>query len=422
MEVEEPADDPLPEDSTPLCDLTLDEIPLDNLAYIRFRQAKDTRKEIPAYELVAVYHDLALQMDIDMPAIPAAGVGLGVGKYGPWDLYMHFTLAKAFADLHHRLVVCGSGILVSVVLAMDRDRIPLNIHTMGISITPFLTEEGGFMDVQYPPGAAFKLVHKKDIINTLKKHGIAVYRGARLQVKTPGEEGEPDIPMGTGLMTDRLNLTIKPMYESFAKYPWPPTILHRHEETGMEFIFPYRLGGKNAETLHSGYDGCKGPKAWCQPNCSISGHVPKAPGNDEGTSKRKQAEVDARVRKARGKQGIESFLASRTRKSEVQCQHMSAGKCKAGTKCGFMHVGGNEQRDGRYNPTWEAIQCAHDKRASGWWCTSAPNCIYHPCAMRQREAKDIEENDANGDVRRADSDIRKVEKRQRAQGNPPPHQ
>ena len=86
------------------------------------------------------------------------------------------------------------------------------------------------------------------------------------------------------------------------------------------------------------------------------------------------------------KKGVELFLAGRRKKEEIECRHLSLGKCIAGTRCGFMHVGGNGQRDGTTNTTWEAIQCANPRRESGW-CAAAPNCIFSPCAERQRQAR-----------------------------------
>ena len=46
------------------------------------RRTKDTRREIEASDIVALYYDSALEMDYEMPAIPQAGVGIGVGKFG----------------------------------------------------------------------------------------------------------------------------------------------------------------------------------------------------------------------------------------------------------------------------------------------------------------------------------------------------
>ena len=74
---------PLPDATKPVADLTLDEIALEDLAYIRIRQTKETRTEIEAHKVVAVYYNNALDLDLEMPAVPSAGVGLGVGKFGP---------------------------------------------------------------------------------------------------------------------------------------------------------------------------------------------------------------------------------------------------------------------------------------------------------------------------------------------------
>ena len=134
--------------------------------------------------MVAVYHDNALEMDVEMPAVPSAGVGLGVGKFGPWEIYMHIKCAEAFADAYPTLVVCGSNVEVKSVKAMEKDRPPPAAGPMGISITPYLVETGGFMDIKYEPDISFKVVHKKDIIAMLRQKSINVYRGARLQVKT----------------------------------------------------------------------------------------------------------------------------------------------------------------------------------------------------------------------------------------------
>ena len=90
------------------------------------------------------------------------------------------------------------------------------------------------------------MVHKKDIIAMLRQKGINVYRGARLQVKMQGTDGEAPIPMGTGMMTDRVNLVVSPMHVAFAACAWPPTLWVRNEKTGMDFEFTYRLGGKSA--------------------------------------------------------------------------------------------------------------------------------------------------------------------------------
>ena len=240
---------------------------------------------------MAAYYNHALDLDIDMPAVPSAGVGLGVGKFGPWDIYMHVQCAQAFAEAHPNLVVGGSNVEVKAIRAMEKDRPPAAASPMGISITPYLVETGGYMDIKYEPGAAFKVVHKKDIIAMLRKKSINVYRGARLQVKMMGADGEAPIPMGTGMMTDRINLVVSPMHVAFDAYPWPPKLCVRNEETGMDFEFKYRLGGKNADGLHSGYDGCKGPLDQCGPACSISGQASTGqPGSSGNPGKRKERE------------------------------------------------------------------------------------------------------------------------------------
>ena len=261
---------PLPEPTKPVAELTLDEIALEDLAYIRIRQTKETRTEIEAHEIVALYHENALDLEVDMPMVPSAGVGLGVGKFGPWDIYMHVTCAEAFADAYPALEVCGSKVMIRSIKAMEKDR-PQAASPMGISITPYLLETGGYMDIKYEPGVSFKVVHKKDIIAMLRKRSINVYRGARLQVKMMGAEGEAPIPMGTGMMTDRINLVVSPMHVAFDAYPWPPKLCVRNEKLGMDFEFKYRLGGKNAESLHSGYDGCKGPLSQCEPTAPSRG-------------------------------------------------------------------------------------------------------------------------------------------------------
>jgi hypothetical protein len=391
---------PLPEPTKQPASLTLEEIDTEDLAYIRFRQKKETRREIAAHFVVGAYYDAAIALDFLMPAIPQAGVGTGVGKFGPWDFYMHVLCAQAFADAYKTLEVDEFSILdVSIVLAMERDHLPSNVTTSGMAITPYLEQHGGFMEIQYPAGVAFKVVHKNDIIAVLKKSGINVFRGARTQVRMEGPDGETSIPMGKGTMTDRLNLTVKPMHTDFALFAWPPTLWIHNEPTGRHFQFKYRLGGESAANLHSGYDGCKGPLEGCPPNCSISGHTPKGQPSEEQKSKRSsEAAHEARKRQDRGVQGVELFLASRAKKSEIACKHMPMGKCISGAKCGFLHTGGNEHRDGRLNSTWESIQCANDRHASGW-CHAAPFCIFTPCAERQRKATQakLDEEAAFGD-------------------------
>ena len=196
--------------------------------------------------------------------------------------------------------------------------------------------------------------------------------------------------MGTGLMTDRVNLTVCPMYTDFAKYAWPPAFwMHSDAGGGEDFKFTYRLGGKNAESLHAGFDGCKGPLAECHPDCSISGYKARKASNSNEPGKRKanpEAAERAAERQSRGKAGVESFLSGRRKKSETDCKHLAGGKCRSGSQCGFLHAGGNEHRDGRVNSTWESIQCVIYRRPSGW-CEAAPHCIYYPCAERQRQAK-----------------------------------
>ena len=376
---------PLPEPTKPVAELTLDEIALEDLSYIRITQTKETRKEIEAHEIVALYHENALDLEVDMPMVPSAGVGLGVGNYGPWDIYMHATCAEAFANAYPALEVCGSNVMIRSIKAMERNQSQA-ASPMGISITPYLLETGGYMDIKLEPGISFKAVHKKDIIAMLRKRSINVYRGARLQVKMKGAEGEAPIPMGTGMMTDRINLVVSPMHVAFDAYPWPPKLCVRNEKLGMDFEFKYRLGGKNAERLHSGYDGCKGPLRQCVANCSISGQTStEQPGSSGNPGKRKERE-EAEARREKGKEGIALFLQGKRKKREIECRHLAQGKCIAGTRCGFMHVGGDDQRDGTTNATWESIQCANPRHESGW-CDAAPNCIYTPCAERQRQAR-----------------------------------
>ena len=185
---------PLPEPTKPVAELTLDEIALEDLSYIRITQTKETRTEIEAHEIVALYHENALDLEVDMPMVPSAGVGLGVGKYGPWDIYMHATCAEAFANAYPALEVCGSKVMIRSIKAMEKNRSQA-ASPMGISITPYLLETGGYMDIKYEPGVSFKVVHKNDIIAMLRKRSINVYRGARLQVKMMGAEGEAPIPM-----------------------------------------------------------------------------------------------------------------------------------------------------------------------------------------------------------------------------------
>ena len=397
MEVEEPPGlavtdtiptEPMPEPTKPIAQLTLDEIYTENLGYIRLRQDKDTRCDIEAHLVVAAYYDLAIEMDFEMPAVPQAGMGLGVGRKGPWDIYMHFECAKQFADAHPTMEIEGSTIKVQAVLAIERSNIPASATSaMGISVTPYLVEAGGFMDLQYPSGLAFKLIHKNAIISMLRSKGIQVYRGARLQVKMRSADGEDAVPMGTGLMTDRINLTVCPMYTDFANYAWPPAFwIHSDEGGGEDFRFLYRLGGKNAETLHSTYDGCKGLLVDCRTDCSISGHKARATENDGKRKAAPEAAERAAERQAKGKEGVLSFLAGRRKKNETDCKHLAAGTCRSGSQCGFLHAGGNEHRDGRTNSTWEAIRCQIDRSASGW-CKAAPHCIFSPCAERQRAAK-----------------------------------
>ena len=114
VDVAEPAEptdsvpsEPMPDSTKPFHSLKLDEIPLDSLAYIRFRQDKETRRAIEASDMVELYYNSALEMDYEMPAIPQAGMGLGVGKFGPWDLYMHIECASAYADTYQTLEVGG---------------------------------------------------------------------------------------------------------------------------------------------------------------------------------------------------------------------------------------------------------------------------------------------------------------------------
>jgi hypothetical protein len=125
---------PLPEPTKPVAELTLDEIALEDLAYIRIRQTKETRTEIEAHEVVALYHENALDLEVDMPMVPSAGVGLGVGKFGPWDIYMHVKCAEAFADAYPALEVCGSKVMIQSIKAMEKDRPPQAAGPMGISI------------------------------------------------------------------------------------------------------------------------------------------------------------------------------------------------------------------------------------------------------------------------------------------------
>ena len=400
----------MPKATTPVSHLTLGDIPLEHLAYIRFRQQPATRREIRASDIIAVYYDSALDMDEEMPAIPTAGVGLGVGNFGPFDIYMHVDCANAFAAKFAQLEVSGSMLDISSIRAMDRTSVPDNATTMGISITPYLTDEGGYLDVKYPAGAAFQVVHKNDIIATLRTMGINVFRGARLQVKMQGEDGEA-IPMGKTLMTDRVNLVVKPMHGDFASFRWPPVIQVYNEKMDKTYDFKYRLGGKNAVDLHSDYDGCKGPVAECMEGCSISGYAAREPASSERGAPKRKAAADAEERKERGQQGVELFLAGRTKKNEKACPHFGSGKCQSGTKCGFMHFGGNDQRDGSANSTWESIQCTNDRHLSGW-CKAAPNCVYTPCAERQRAAK--------AKAMDEDKEMDAEEKNQRERGTHPP--
>ena len=103
----------------------------------------------------------------------------------------------------------------------------------------------------------------------------------------------------------------------------------------MDFQFTYRLGGKNAKGLHSNYDGCEGPLANCGPDCSITRRSSSYSSDSNGGAGKRKELADAEERRKKGKKGVELFLSRRTRKDKTIC------KCTSGTKCGFLHVGGN---------------------------------------------------------------------------------
>ena len=81
---------------------------------------------------------------------------------------MHAECADAYSQCYKSLEIQGSTVEITAVHAMDRSQIPSQARTMGISVTPYLEEEGGYIDVKYPAGLGFRLVHKNDIISTLR--------------------------------------------------------------------------------------------------------------------------------------------------------------------------------------------------------------------------------------------------------------
>ena len=105
-----------------------EEIPLDDLGYIRFRQpfvpAGTERSKIQSHEVVAAYVMSAANLDSDLPMVPELGVGTGTGPFGPWDIYMLYEHAQYFSKQVSSVTVQDVELEVLAFRAMNRPKPP----------------------------------------------------------------------------------------------------------------------------------------------------------------------------------------------------------------------------------------------------------------------------------------------------------
>ena len=378
---------------------------LENLGYLRIRQIKQ-REEIAAHTVLGAYHDLAIMMDEEMPEIPEEGVGCGLGKFGPWDLYMPYELAKAFAQKHSEIEdEAGNKLAISALKVMPEEMAtaPVALAT-GPTYKPYLEEKAGWIECSLKAGEQFSTIHKNDIIKSLQGAGLRVYRGSRSQVKME-VEGEM-IQMGVGTRTDKLNFTVLPREGAFEDFAWPGLengelkgLSISSELTGKMHKVSFRLGGAGAKDMHGEYTQCKRKvsacdcKSFCEMNArERSAELYSSPfqpssrkrGDPSGAESQRTA---AEKRQARASSAQSAFLAARLKPGEIDCKHLLVGRCRSGTKCKFRHAPTDAPRDGSRVEDWEQFPCSLDKRPLSGKCLAHPNCIYSPCAEEQRAEK-----------------------------------
>ena len=344
---------------------------LKKAGYVRITQSGlSPRVKIDAYRVIAAYHDAAADTDIEIALIPEEGVGLGVGQFGPWTIYMEYEIARAFADEVPLLSVEGVGLTIEARRLIDEERVePTASFAIGPTITPYLQEKGCWLEIQIEEGLAFKTVTRVDIKRALKDMGLEVFRGARGQVKMPTEEGaeyKDWQPMGSSMETDRTNFTVLPKEGTVETFPWPPTIKVVSDHVGMSFDLKYRMGGKAAEGMHGAYGGCKGPLAQCQ--------CPKVGGMPRGQREREAFERREETRKRKAEDANEAFLLM-LNKPQRPCPHLIGGRCKSGSRCTFLHPDREE---------CAKIECKRPKSSLTGICDASPHCIYSPCVSMQR--------------------------------------
>ena len=358
-------------------------------------------------KILGAYHDKSILMDEEMPEMTEDGFGLGTGgsasTYGPWDIYMQYDLAVAFVNKYPNLEDDDGNKLEAMAYRVMPEQIP-NVPSSiasGPTFRPLLVERAGWIELSLASGEEFQVIHSKDVIKALQDMNLRVYRGSRSQAKVL-VEGEM-IPLGEGARTGKLNFVVEPKTGRFENFDWPglspvtgqprgiPVI---SDLTGLTYEIKYRIGGDGASGMHGEYTQCKKLAAECtSPSfCAMEGRersqklyqARKSATAEARREERGSKRTAAEERKEKVARAKASFLSTRLKPSEVDCDHLTIGQCHRGTKCKFRHAPTEAPRDGSYVKDWEDIECGVTKRLVSGKCDAYPNCIYSPCATNQR--------------------------------------